>query len=163
LPKELAGAAGKAPKARYVRVELPGRQRTLTLAEVQVFSDGVNVALKGKARQSSTAHGGDASKAIDGNTSGNYDDGGQTHTREGTRNPWWEVDLGREFPVERVVVWNRTDGALGSRLKDFTIRALDGDRNAVFEKAKNPTPAVKAEFALGSASPERIIRRAAMR
>jgi putative heme-binding domain-containing protein len=135
----------------------------LSLAVVQVFFDAVNVALKGKARQSSTDYGGDASKAIDGNTSGNFGDGSQTHTREGTRSPWWEVDLGREYPIEKVVVWNRTDGNLGSRLKGFTLKVLDADRNVVFQRDKNPAPPVHAEFAVGTASPERLIRRAAMR
>src|SRR5262249_55200616 len=95
LPKELGGGKdAKGPLGRFVRIELPGRQRTLTLAEVEVYSGGVNVARRGKATQKNTAHGGDASKAIDGNTSGKYGDGGQTHTQEGTTNPWWEVDLG---------------------------------------------------------------------
>src|SRR5262249_28915616 len=45
LPKELASPeAGKAVTGRFVRVELPGKKRTLTLAEVEVYSDGKNVA-----------------------------------------------------------------------------------------------------------------------
>ena len=48
-----------------------------------------------------------------------YGDGGQTHTQEGTDNPWWEVDLGREVPIERIVVYNRTDGNLGERLEEL--------------------------------------------
>ncbi len=164
LPKEVNGGGKelKGPRGRYVRIELPGRLRTLTLAEVEVFSDGVNVARKGKATQSSTAHGGEAARAIDGNTSGSYGAGGQTHTREGTRSPWWQVDLGGVYSIERIVVWNRTDGNLGSRLKGFTLKVLDGDQRIVFEKLKNPAPAVKAEFVLGTLSPERVIRRAAM-
>ena len=63
------------------------RQRTLTLAEVEVYSDGRNVARQGKATQKNTGYGGDASRAIDGNTSGNYSNGGQTHTEENTPNP----------------------------------------------------------------------------
>src|SRR5205823_12298666 len=96
LPKELsaAGQAGNVKKGRYVRVELPGRRKTLTLAEVEVYSDGRNIARQGKALQKNTANGGDASKAIDGNVSGKFADGGQTHTQENTANPWWEVDLG---------------------------------------------------------------------
>ena len=72
-------------------------------------SDGRNVARQGKATQSSTANGGAASKAIDGNKSGKYGDGGQTHTEENSTNPWWEVDLGVEVPIDSIVVWNRTD------------------------------------------------------
>src|SRR5262249_25041108 len=86
LPKDLAGQAGngKSVLGRFVRIELPGRRRTLTLAEVEVYSKGRNVALQGRASQKNTAYGGDASKAIDGNKSGQYGDGGQTHTVEDT-------------------------------------------------------------------------------
>ena len=164
LPAELASKLPKtaAVSGRFVRIELPGKQRTLTLAEVEVVSDGRNVARQGKASQSSSSNGGDAAKAIDGNKSGTYGDGGQTHSREGEDNPWWEVDLGTEYPIESVTIYNRTDGALGTRLSNYTIQVLDAKRAVVYEKAKNPVPAVKAEFALGSESPERVIRRAAM-
>ncbi|AWM40413.1 dehydrogenase [Gemmata obscuriglobus] len=164
LPPELAKtvAAGKSVSGRYVRIELPGKQRTLTLAEVQVFSEGANAALKGKATQSSTGAGGAAGRAIDGKTSGAYNDGTSTHTQEGTDDPWWEVDLGREVPVETVVVWNRTDGNLGSRLNNFVVRVLDADKRTVFQAVKNPAPKDKAEFKVGSGSPDRVIRRAAM-
>ena len=164
LPPDLAKSVenGKSVKGRYVRIELPGKQRTLTLAEVQVMSEGANVALKGKASQSSTGSGGVASRAIDGNTNGTYTDGSSTHTQEGTDDPWWEVDLGREVPIETIVVWNRTDGALGSRLANFTVRVLDADKKTVFQSVKNPTPKEKAEFKVGGGSPERVVRKSAM-
>ena len=164
LPAGLGGGTEKRLGARYVRIELPGRLRTLTLAEVQVFADGVNVARKGTATQHSTAHGGPASKAIDGNTSGAYGDGGQTHTREGVTNPWWELDLGKEFPLERIVVWNRADGNLDQRLKGWTLKVMDGGKNVVFQKKGLPKPeGGKASFAVGNLSPLRIVRRAAIK
>ncbi len=164
LPKELAsGSSGKATVGRYVRVELPGRQKTLTLAEVEVFGGGRNVARQGRATQKNTAHGGDAAKALDGNKSGSYGDGGQTHTEEATANPWWEVDLGAEVPIESVVVYNRTDGSLGGRLNGFTLKVFDGEhRRVVFERKGQPAPEVKATFPIGSAAPEFAVRRAAM-
>src|SRR5262249_17436727 len=63
LPKELHAAAegAKQARGRYVRIELPGKGKTLTLAEVEVYSDGRNVARQGKASQKNTAHGGVAS------------------------------------------------------------------------------------------------------
>ncbi|HUR44602.1 MAG TPA: DUF1549 domain-containing protein, partial [Candidatus Saccharimonadales bacterium] len=39
---------------RHLRIELPGKEKILSLAEVQVFSGASNVALRGEARQSST-------------------------------------------------------------------------------------------------------------
>ncbi len=163
LPKELAtGPKGKGVSGRYVRIELPGRQQTLTLAEVEVLSGAKNVARQGRAMQKNTAHGGDAAKAIDGNKSGKFGDGGQTHTEENTNNPWWEVDLGSEQPVDEVVVWNRTDDGLGKRLDGFTLKVLDGKRNVVFAQEKLPAPDEKAAFAVSSGLPERAVRRAAM-
>ncbi len=164
LPKELTSSAsdGKSMLGRYVRIELPGRRRTLTLAEVEVFSDGRNIALRGKASQKNTSNGGDAHRAIDGKTSGNYSDGGQTHTLEDTSNPWWQVDLGGEFPIDSLIVWNRTEGSLGKRLSGFTLKILDKNRKVVFEKKKLPAPKEKVAIDVGGESPARALRRAAM-
>ncbi len=67
------GAAG--PRARFVRIELPGKGKFLQLAEVQVFSGSENVALKGRATQKSTYADAVAARAIDGNTSGEFEKG----------------------------------------------------------------------------------------
>ena len=89
-------ATGK--PARYVRIELPGNKRILTLAEVEVFSGGKNVTHGGKATQSSTHSNADAKRAIDGNKSPDWNKGGQTHTKNaGEKNPWWELDLGQSI------------------------------------------------------------------
>ncbi|MFO0842395.1 MAG: PVC-type heme-binding CxxCH protein [Gemmataceae bacterium] len=163
-PKGLSGGDGaeKSLKGRYVRVELPGKLRTLTLAEVQVFADGVNVAPKGKASQHSTAHGGEARRGIDGNTDGNYNAGTSTHTGEGVSNPWWEVDLGREVPIQSIAVWNRTDGALGSRLKNYTLKVLAADRRVVWQQAKLPTPEGRPSSRWAPSHRRRVLRRASM-
>jgi putative heme-binding domain-containing protein len=145
LPNGLAAERSKGTQGRYVRVSLP-RRGTLTLAEVEVYSDGQNVARKGKASQKNTAHGGAARRAIDGETSGHYEERGQSHTQENTPNPWWEVDLGREFPVDTIVIYNRTDGDLGKRLDGFTLTILDGQRQVVAEKENLPAPEVKVSL-----------------
>ena len=149
VPEGLFDKTEKSTSARYVRIELPGNGRTLTLAEVQVFSNGDNVATKGRATQSSTAYGGIASRAIDNNTNGSYSANGQTHSTGGVRDPWWQVDLGREVPIEKIVVFNRTDDNLGKRLDNFTIRLLDGDKKEVFKKARIPAPKVNQLFDIG--------------
>jgi putative heme-binding domain-containing protein len=164
LPKELAATVrtGETVMGRYVRIELPGKRKTLTLAEVEVYSDGRNVARSGKATQSSTSNGGDAAKAIDGNTSGKFGDGGQTHSEENTDSPWWEVDLGAEYSITLVVIYNRTDDGLGKRLANFTLTVSDGQRRKVYQQAKLPAPEVKAAIQVGTDSPERTVRHAAM-
>ena len=83
----LVPAARAAHTGRYVHVDIPGGGKTLSLAEVQVFCGSENVAPKGVATQSSTDHGGDARRAIDGNTNGDWGRGSITHTQEGEDGP----------------------------------------------------------------------------
>ena len=164
LPPSLAPAGGSFSKGtygRFVRVDLPGKQRTLTLAEVEVISDGRNIARQGKASQSATSNGGDASRAIDGNSNPSWGAGGQTHTPENKPDPWWELDLGGEFPIESIIVYNRADG-LHSRLQGFTLSILDSGRNPVFTKTDIPAPNTKEAFEVGGGGTEGIIRRVAM-
>lgn len=129
------------PVARYVRVELSGRRRVLSLGEVQVMSDGVNVAPKGRASQSSTQGSREASLAVDAILNGNPESRSVAETLIST-DPWWEVDLGREWSIDRVVVWNRTDGDKGDELRGYRVRLLDGRRSEVwtnrYERAPNP-------------------------
>ena len=161
LPEHLGGAnAAKGTYGRFVRVELP-RRGTLTLAEVEVLSEGQNVARRGKATQKNTAHGGEAKRGIDGNKDASYGGGGQTHTDENTENPWWEVDLGEELPIDSIAIYNRADG-LSQRLKGYTLRVLDAGRNEVFRKDDNPAPETTATIEIGGGGPAALVRRAAM-
>lgn len=163
LPEPLASSLGKKPAqlGRYVRISLPGKPRTLTLAEVEVFSGGENVARKGTASQSSIASKGSPRRAIDGNTSGVYNDNSSTHT-QGEQQPWWEVDLKADYPIEKIVVWNRTDGDLGNRLDQFKVEILDSGRQTVFTRGGNAAPSPKTEFVV-KGDPEGVIREEAIR
>ena len=137
------------PEAQIVRIEAPGAGRFLHLAEVEVFSDGRNVARQGRASQVSTGFGGDAARGIDGNTDGEYfKSNSVTHTEQAD-SPWWEVDLGRMLPVERVVVWNRTDADTEERLRGWKLVLLDGSRRPVAERALTDPPAPSASIATG--------------
>ena len=134
------GAAAQTPVAgRFVRVEIPKEKATLSLAEVQIYAKGENVALKGKAQQSEDAYGGVASRAIDGNTNTSWGGNSITHTPENHPNPWWEVDLRAEVPIERLVVWNRVEEA--KRLVDASVMILGADRQVKWEQTlASPTP-----------------------
>ena len=61
----LAVAAQGKP-ARFVRIEIPGERQCIQIAEIEIMSGGKNIAKGGKATQSTTGHGGDASRAMDG-------------------------------------------------------------------------------------------------
>ncbi len=64
-----------------------------------------------------------ASKAVDGNTDGNYSDGSVAHTNADA-NAWWQVDLGASGQLSSIVIWNRTD-CCGTRLGDYWVFVSD--------------------------------------
>jgi len=68
-----------------------------------------NVALSGTASQSSTAFGGDASRAIDGNTDGNFNNNSVTHTDDNSTTEYWQVDLGDNYNISEIIFYNRTN------------------------------------------------------
>ncbi len=119
-----------AVEARYVVVDKPLPRVPLSLAEVQVFVGGENVAPKGKAGQCATAWGGEAQRAIDGNTSGRWEHLSVTHTPEDGMMPMWEVDLGKTYPVDKVVLWNRD--SYRDRIKDVRVLLLDANRHVMW-------------------------------
>jgi glucose/arabinose dehydrogenase/azurin len=119
-------------QGRYVRIVFPGPERTLRLAEVQVFSSGENVAPKGSAAQSSTVPGigGQAARAIDGVTDSDPKAESVAFTSL-ERNPWWEVDLGETRPIDAVTIWNPQSGGT-SRADGVHLSVMDATRKPVF-------------------------------
>jgi alpha-L-fucosidase len=118
-----------------VKVQLSGTNY-LSLAEVQVFgvpstttptpTPSVNLAPGKAATQSSDAYGGAASRAVDGNTSGNYFNNSVTHTAGAAAQDWWQVDLGKLYTLDTVNLWNRTD-CCTDRLSNFVVLASPTD------------------------------------
>ncbi|XP_066268433.1 fucolectin-1-like [Branchiostoma lanceolatum] len=92
---------------------------------------GLNVALDKTSSQTSTAAGGDASLAVDGNTDTDYQAGSCTQTQD-EADPTWRVDLGQLFMVVKVVIFNRQD-CCPERLNPFNVHIGDSD-----QVSKNP-------------------------
>ncbi|MBG6134373.1 alpha-L-fucosidase [Longispora fulva] len=95
-----------------------------------------NLAYGRPATQSTTAWGGDAGRAVDGNTNGSWGAGSITHTSDPATeaNPWWQVDLGSSRPLGTVNIFNRTD-CCSNRLTDYWVFASD----TPFTTSKTPT------------------------
>ena len=74
--------------------------------------------LKGSVWQSSTAWGGDARRAVDGNQDGNYASGSVTHTDINVR-PEWHIYTSRTL-YKSVTIYNRTD-CCGERLGGASV------------------------------------------
>ena len=132
---------------RFVRIELPGKEKILSLAEVQVFSGETNVAAMGEASQSSTTLGAEAKRAIDGKTNGDFPNANSTTHTETSSDPWWEVDLKSAMPIDRIVVWNRTDSS-PERLSNFRVVLLDEKREPVWEQQVQAAPDPSVELRL---------------
>ncbi len=142
-------------RARFVRVEMPGLNRTLALAEVQVFSAGANVAPRGVAAQISTAGSAVAERAIDGETNGAVAKNSVSDTEPGD-NPWWELDLGAMLPLERVVVWGRN--GLEPTPGGLRVTVLDAERQVVFEQVGKEAPKPNRAFALAEPREVKLAR-----
>ena len=141
---------------RFVRIELP-RGQPLTLAEVQVFSGGKNIAPQGRARQSSTTPNGDAQHAVDGRTDGHFQAGTSTHTTGTDAQTWWELDLQSAQPLDAVTIWTRTDdpAKYQQRLANFQLVILDPARRETFRTPPQPAPteSVRIELIPANATP----------
>jgi hypothetical protein len=83
-----------------------------------------NIALNGIATQSSTYGRGLASIAIDGNTMGTSAWSADLQHTNNENTPWWELDLGGEYSIDALNLFNRTDN-LQSRLNNFYVFVSD--------------------------------------
>jgi len=144
-----------AVEGRYVRIDLPGNE-PLTLAEVEVYSEGRNIAVHGVATQSSEAWGGTPGLAIDGDASPSFASGSQSHTAEGGDDPWWEVDLGSVHPIDAIHIHNRQDEPYWQRIDGYGITILDGDRGTAWQRVQQPANRTMVEHRLNDDPTHRI-------
>jgi len=131
------------------------------LLALRLAAEEVNIApLVGKATQSTTSNNADASRAIDGNTNGDFNAGSVTHTGPSDPTPWWEVNLGNPYTLLRIVLWNRT-GCCPERLSNFRVSVLDAARFEVwgqdfFTDLTFPNPS--SEISLPGGTTGQIVR-----
>jgi hypothetical protein len=116
---------------RYVKLHksIPGNDLPLNISEIEVYdSNGINVAKGASATSSSVLGPFIPEWLIDGNMD-NF-----AHTTEGVNN-WFMIDLGKEVPIKKVVVYNRKsccqDRIIGSR-----VLIQDSARKEVYSSDK---------------------------
>ena len=141
--------SGNLKSGRFVKVELVDRAGILSLAEVQVFSSGTNIAAGKPTKQSSTDFAGPAEYAVDGNTSGNFDHKTVTHTAN-EKNPWWQVDLGDNVTIDSISIWNRTGPGLQARLDGYRVSILDEQQKPVWTKEFAKAPKTEQQISPNS-------------
>jgi hypothetical protein len=133
-------------QARFVRVTNDTPKGVLHLAEVEIYSGGVNLALDAQASQSSQFGDASANRAIDGNTNGEFGQKSVSHTKDETK-PWLEIDLGSEKTMDQIKVYNRRD-RLEHRLQNFWVVAYNAKRQPLWASRgeKAPMPLWEADL-----------------
>jgi hypothetical protein len=109
-----------------------------------------NVALGKPASQQSVAWDGVASRAVDGNTHGNYHAGSVTHTADSSSQAWWQVDLLSSYAIDEIAIWNRTD-CCADRLTNYWVLVSDSPINGDSLEAARTAPGVTAIHQPGQA------------
>ncbi len=131
-----------------------GRMRTTAAHDISVVLP--NVALGKPATQKSLAWDGAPSRAVDGNTDGNYGAGTTTHTAEPSDEAWWQVDLQDSHAIDQIEIWNRTD-CCSQRLSDYWVMVSETPITAASLDEARSTPGVTAIHQPGQAGrPTRI-------
>jgi large repetitive protein len=108
--------------ARYIMIRSVGSTEYLDINEVQVMSNGVNVALNKLVLvgpQGTDTSYGPASNMVDGNKATLYD------SNIVTSDAWVQIDLGQNFPVDSIIVTPRPGRE--SRIKNAYIVASPSD------------------------------------
>ncbi|WP_328996217.1 alpha-L-fucosidase [Kribbella sp. NBC_01245] len=115
-----------------------------------------NLALGKQVGQSSTAWGGAAERAVDGNRNGNFGANSVTHTAEPSNQAWWQVDLGTAAAVDRAEIYNRTD-CCASRLSNYWVMLSEQPFTTDSLEEARSTPGVTAvRVAATAATPSQI-------
>ena len=107
-PTDLASVPGSGPLRTKAQIEADW----LRQAEVRAIP---------VAQQKAITPEQDAAGACDGVRTGRW--GFHTGLEE---NPWWQVDLGREVPLDAVLVYNRCDGSQERAFNLIVLTSLDG-------------------------------------
>ncbi|KAK1895688.1 Fucolectin-5 [Dissostichus eleginoides] len=128
-------------EGRYVTVRILGDGKVLTLCEVEVYGYHApteeNLAIQGKAAQSSLYSFYSPYYAIDGSRDSKFDDGSKVMSCSVTNNelnPWWRLTLHKTHKVFSVKITNRN--AVPERINGAEIRIGD---SLVNNGADNPS------------------------
>ena len=113
-------------------------ERPLNIAEIEVYSGGVNIVkdfTDGKVESSSQYNASWATpkSLFDGNK-----ESGMAHTEDSKTN-WWKINLGKEYSaIDKVMVYNRGDCCYDRWAESF-VKLLDKDGNEIARSEKLPS------------------------
>eukprot|EP00547_Thalassionema_nitzschioides_P008755 CAMPEP_0194227362 /NCGR_PEP_ID=MMETSP0156-20130528/42821_1 /TAXON_ID=33649 /ORGANISM="Thalassionema nitzschioides, Strain L26-B" /LENGTH=994 /DNA_ID=CAMNT_0038959841 /DNA_START=157 /DNA_END=3137 /DNA_ORIENTATION=- len=113
----------------------------------------------GTASQSTTTHGAEASRAIDGNLDNTWAGNSVTHTEgDDDFDPWWRLVLDSEEVLGHIRVYNRGD-CCGDRLNNAFIELFDDSGTLVFSINMGTAETVKEVFLASSYNVKEVLIR----
>jgi len=111
---------------RFVRIQARRSYLQLSFVSVQT-ADGTNVAFRKRAYASGSYPGTNPGNAVNGPAAARR----HPNLWHATANlDWWEVDLGQQYAVTKIVVYNRAD-CCQDRMQDSLVTTLDSSRNVI--------------------------------
>jgi uncharacterized protein (TIGR03382 family) len=124
-PVNFGGITGRTVRMQALGIN-NGGNFVISLAEVTVldYANYTNVAAGKPSAQSSTAFGGSAARANDGDTSGVWGFETVSHTDAIAGSIWWEVDLQGDYNINEIALHARTD-CCADRQGNYRISILD--------------------------------------
>jgi alpha-L-fucosidase len=140
-------APDDAEPARYALTAHAAFGRIAYEAQGTILVGFDNVALGKHATQKSLYQGstGNPERAVDGNTDGVWRNGSVTHTAQPETEAWWQVDLGRSYPLSEIALWNRTD-CCSDRLSRYYVLVSDQPFTSDSLQATLSQPGVRAFY-----------------
>ncbi len=129
-------------KVDRLKITVPGRQRTINLAEMEIHGGGQNLTARAKLKQQSEYGNGQfpVGNLVDGNK-GNF-----SHTAEGQKDPWIQAVFDAPVSIDQIVIWNRPgfedrfDGAIveyfegKKKVAEATVHVVGGGSGNPFDK-----------------------------
>ncbi|TWU37905.1 Xylosidase/arabinosidase [Novipirellula aureliae] len=109
-----------------------------------------NLALNKAATQSSTAQDAGPGRAIDGETRGKKDDASVTCTNR-EANAWWQVDLGSDYIIGDIKIWNAIGADAAAKFGGYTISVLDSNQVEVWSSHQTAPAERPTTVAVGGA------------
>ncbi len=124
-PVNFGGITGRTVRVQQLGLNAGGNY-TQSLAEVTVldYNNYINVAAGKPSAQSTTAFGGSAARANDGDTSGAWGLESVSHTDSPGGAVWWEVDLQGDYAINEISLHARTD-CCPDRQGNYRLSILD--------------------------------------
>ncbi len=124
-------------RGRYVHIDIPYTCEQLALSKVVVnewspyANENINAALNKPARMIAHLPGCGPQNAVNGKRNKPRTGEGMSITPERIANPWWEVDLGEEIEVERILA-NTFMGVKYNTFNRARVFLLDSNRRVVW-------------------------------